>query len=49
MVMIKCPCCRRRIFDTTRDTSAHIYIKCQHCKQVVEIDLIPQVRNTKMK
>lgn len=36
---IKCPTCRRRIFDTTDSSNAVIDIKCPHCKQIVQVEL----------
>ena len=40
--VIKCPTCKRRIFDTTDNSLGLIDIKCPHCKQVVQVELKPK-------
>lgn len=45
---IKCPECKRRLFDITGKWIGEtlITIKCQACKKIVEINLTPtQCRN----
>ncbi len=39
---IKCPICNKRIFDAGEHTNGSIYIKCSHCKQVIQVELTPK-------
>jgi len=36
---VKCPSCKRRLFDKLDDTSGVIEIKCPNCKTVLKIKL----------
>lgn len=45
MVHVLCPCCKKRLFDASRDTSGMIAIKCPYCKSVVAI----RFKNQKIK
>lgn len=35
----KCPKCKKRVLDSTSDSSGKVRLKCMHCKQLVTIDL----------
>lgn len=37
-VQIKCPTCRKRVFDVTKKTIGAIEMKCPHCGKIIAID-----------
>ena len=38
----KCPMCKKRVLDTTSDSSGKVRLKCMHCKQLIIIDLVAE-------
>lgn len=36
-IVIKCPCCGRRLFDMRTETQGAISIKCPRCKTVMAV------------
>ncbi len=42
---IKCPTCKKRLFDISENCAGIVDIKCTHCKKLVKISLKPKPRS----